>query len=364
MDELPGPLLAELIERLATAYRNRTDLALALLRANVHIDDFATPRDPARTVLTELFGQGDGVWQREIAAILVAGRPRHRDLAAWAAEHGLATAAEPVPVPAAMATSLERTVREGEPRVDVDAFITGFDALRSRVCRVQLVGAHVEPLGTGFLIGPDLCLTNHHVVAPVIEGRRRPQELRLLFDFQVVDQLHRPGVLFELAEDWLVARSPSSLADTVDDPAAEPDPRQADLAVLRTRARPGDTVLIGRGGEERRRGWFTEIRRDPLPESGSLYLLQHAGQEPLTSSFGRSLGANRSGTRLRHAMNTAPGSSGGPVLDPQGRLVGIHVAGDPRRDDRPARFNVAVPIAAIRTALRGQPVDADILSTS
>ncbi|UWZ34146.1 trypsin-like peptidase domain-containing protein [Dactylosporangium roseum] len=358
MDALPGSLRAELITRLAQAYTGRTELELALLAEDVSIDEFSTRFDPPATVLTELFKRGDGAWQRRIAAALVANRPRHEALRSWAAEHGLSAPPDPVGSPAAR----ERTVREGEPRVDVDTYITGLHALPPRVCRIQLVGAQVEPLGTGFLIGPDLCLTNQHVVARVIDGDRRPDEVRLLFDHYVVGNLSRPGVLFELADDWLVASAPSSPVDNLVDPHRVPDPTQADVAVLRVRDRPGETLLTGRDGVTAPRGWFTDRRRDPLPDQASLQILQHAGDEALKTAFGQALGFNGNRTRLRHGINTAPGSSGAPIIDSLRRLVAIHLAGDPdRASGRPARFNVAVPIEAVRVALAGQQVDAEIL---
>ena len=66
---------------------------------------------------------------------------------------------------------LERTVRETLGFLDVGRWLGGFAAQSGRVCRVELNDA--DPImGTGFLVGPDVLLTNYHVLEKAIKGNR------------------------------------------------------------------------------------------------------------------------------------------------------------------------------------------------
>ena len=50
------------------------------------------------------------------------------------------------------------------------------------MCPFEIPAGLQATVGTGFLVAPDLCLTNYHVVSPLInhtQSRGRPAALRL-----------------------------------------------------------------------------------------------------------------------------------------------------------------------------------------
>ena len=93
-----------------------------------------------------------------------------------------------------------------------------------RVCRIE---AHGQPLGTGFLVGPDLVLTNYHVVREV---HLREEDLSPDMVIAAFDRKLRPNGMENLSgpefkllnpavdEDWLLAYSPPSEEDGLANP--------------------------------------------------------------------------------------------------------------------------------------------------
>jgi len=115
---------------------------------------------------------------------------------------------------AASAPELEKKIRE-LPYLDVAVWRARLGEVESRVCRVEVGGPH-GGYGTGFLVGPSAVMTNYHVVQTVIEGRAKPSNVRLRFDYKATPNgtAIDPGTEFSLPDrDWLIDWSPYSSAD-------------------------------------------------------------------------------------------------------------------------------------------------------
>jgi hypothetical protein len=55
--------------------------------------------------------------------------------------------------------------------------------LENRICRIEIdYGLGLSPTGTGFLVGPDLVLTNYHVLKPVFRGDVMIDKVYFSFD--------------------------------------------------------------------------------------------------------------------------------------------------------------------------------------
>ena len=137
--------------------------------------------------------------------------------------------------------SLERIIMASVPFVDVSTWRAQLGELEAQVCRVEVPAGLQATVGTGFLVGPDLCLTNFHVVKPLIDQLADPGQVRLRFDYKraadgtVVSE----GTQFALAGDWLVAARPPSAVDVLADPGNHlPGPDELDFALLRVRDEP------------------------------------------------------------------------------------------------------------------------------
>ena len=280
----------------------------------------------------------------ELVASARQARPRNAELQALAGDLGL-SAAPP---------NLERIISETAPFVDISAWRSRLGELEGQVCRVE-VGGNLS-LGTGFLVGPDLCLTNYHVIRPLVDGRANPGDTRLRFDYRRTTDgtTVNEGTLFGLDGDWLVASSPPSAADSAPDGAGLlPDPGELDFALLRVADAPGRAPagLAAQIGALNR-NWVSQVGTDGFEAASPLFLVTHPSGIPLKLAFGPSLGLNPNSTRLRHRVNTMPGSSGSPCFNARLELVGLHHAGDTAVV--PA-YNVAIPIRAITDFLAADP---------
>jgi hypothetical protein len=293
-------------------------------------------------------------WLLDLVAAARERRPKNEQLAALAAEVGLAATGARFDNPTTR--TLEEIVQANATFINPAAFRDAMAALEGQVCWVDVPGGG----GTGFLVGPDLVLTNEHVTRRITAGLTTWQHVTCVFDFkegaggEAVDRkkLTRVGLV---GPDWLVSAKPPS---TFDDHPELGDPSSAELdyALIRLADAVGDLPVGGDtvDAQAERRGWVTVPKPPPTLQAGQqVFLLQHPRGEPLRLSVGVITKFNASGTRLRYDANSRDGSSGSPVFDADLRLVALHHARDPK--DPPA-YNQAVPLAALLPAWTAEHV--------
>ena len=250
---------------------------------------------------------------------------------------------------------LEHVVRIADGFQNVVVFATKLLEVAGRVCWVEILTGSGRSSGTGFLVGPDLVLTNHHVLAEVIDGRTTPAAVHCVFDYHIrADGTPDRGVAFGLAHEWLVAARPPSAVDAQPDPVGAPAPDELDYALVRLAGRPGDTDLPG----GRSRGWL-DLREPPPPEvrkGTPLLIVQHPDGHPqkLAIDSDGVLAVNANRTRFRYGVNTLDGSSGSPCLTFGLNLLGLHHSGT---KDRRVKRNESIPIEAIVADLRARGAD-------
>ena len=216
------------------------------------------------------------------------------------------------------------------------AFLTRLLRLAGRVCLVEVVtGGRLVSGGTGILVGPDLVVTNHHVLQRVLDGPSSPDDVRCTFDFhELADGTRSQGSVHGLAASGLVASSPN-------------EPAGLDYALVRLDGRPGAHRLPD--GTER--GAFELRASTPIPVVDTpLLILQHPERLPMQLAWENDgvVGVDDDGMRISHAVNTENGSSGSPCLTYDLELVALHHA---RASDTGAKHNRAVPIAKIAAEL-------------
>jgi Trypsin-like peptidase domain len=231
--------------------------------------------------------------------------------------------------------------------------------LEARICRI------ITPRneGTGWLVAPDLVLTNYHVVEAMLGERPtvRGRDVVCQFDYKESGGSVIKGTECTLhpekpAVDW----SPYSrfdLSESEELPTAD----ELDFALLRLDRRMGELPIGGVGEEGApQRGWISLKKQldSPLPDAKIadekilLYVLQHPYGGPLKAECGALTDLNANHTRIRHEATTERGSSGSPCfnfsdLEP----VALHHAGKHSRTlNKP--YNQAIPIGLILRYLR------------
>lgn len=231
---------------------------------------------------------------------------------------------------------LERLVRNGEGIDRFGPMMERFLALQGQVCRIEAALG-----GTGFLVAPDLVLTNYHVLEREI-ARRDFSDVVCRFDF--LSESSR-GVTVRLAASGsCVAYARYAPSDKSKD-GRMPAKDELDYALIRLSTPIGADAMYDKS---RLRGTVVVSASASMPaEQRILFIAQHPEGAPLSSSWGLSRGAANGGMRMRYTAETLPGSSGSPVFDGDLSLVALHHAGEPGSNFRPGEYNQGIPISLI-----------------
>ncbi|MFJ5834952.1 trypsin-like peptidase domain-containing protein [Streptomyces sp. NPDC093089] len=222
---------------------------------------------------------------------------------------------------------LEVITRAGAGLVDPADLIRVLRDMMARVARVEIGG---RPVGTGVLVAPDVLLTAGHVLGTVQEPGMLPDGMEARFGFvtpygdgEVAP--HERGMRARLTE--LLVSSPPTEAERNASPLAwDASPRHLDYALLRLGRPMAYSPASLPSGSGPRGHYLLERETYDLYHANLLFVVHHPLGEPVRVSYTSApVVVNDQGTRIRYQnVNTTPGSSGGPIVDLRGRLVGIH----------------------------------------
>jgi hypothetical protein len=213
--------------------------------------------------------------------------------------------------------------------------------IEGRVCQIRAR----QSVGSGFLVSPDILLTNQHVIEDVTAA----SDVQVTFDHRTLNERDMSGVAHKLHDEWLLASSPPSQVDLVDPKPREATVQELDFAFLRLASAPGHARLNG----DEERGWLKPSRTPaPFVENSTIAILQHPHAGPLRLALETQsvIGVNTARTRARYRTRTEAGSSGAPCFDIDWQLVALHHSGDPDFERR-AKYNEGIPIDTIAAAL-------------
>lgn len=149
--------------------------------------------------------------------------------------------------------------------------------------------------GTGFLIGPDLLLTNHHVLFDQDHGDERAREVELLLDYE-------EGFDGRLREAHAYRGMPETIVGDKKD----------DWAVIRLTEAPDASYprLPLDGGE--------------LAVNDPVFIIQHPDGRPKEVGLTRNLVRFAGADRIQYLTDTEGGSSGSPVFNSRWQVVALH----------------------------------------
>lgn len=297
--------------------------------------------------LIEHFKRSDRLF--DLVAAARARRPKNPNIATIAEKLGLTvTGPRYDPLPDEDPKPLEEMVQRQAKFINPATFREHLGPLEGRVCWIGIPGGGG---GTGFLVGPDLVVSNYHVMKKVKTNRALASGVRFSFDLrQTTDGqtvLRNKVTECRLAErDWWIDAQPPSSKDW-DDALGDAGMEELDYVLLRLDSRIGEDPVGGSTADPKAepRGWVDPTALGMAPEVGEqIFLLQHPEGEPLRLSVGTVTAYNGNKSRIRYNANSKNGSSGSPCFNADLQLVALHHAHDTQR---PARWNQAVPFDAI-----------------
>lgn len=354
---LTGAQVSMLVDALGSAFTLDELRMMLRFRLDRDMDDVSAPASRKDVRIFELVEASERQgWDGQLIAAAREANPGNPELAMVAGEFGLTSTGKP-------SDTLERLVRDHTPFNDIGPWLEKWGRLETQVCRIEVFKQQGVSYGTGFLVGPDVVLTNHHVMEPVISEQVGPNRVLCRFDYKRLEDgmTLNPGTELRLDADghWLLDHSPPSPADEQAN-GGLPQEDQLDYALVRLKDRAGERA-IGASPEPdaANRGWI-ELPHSPtaVKKPDVLFLLQHPDKEPLKQASGAVLEVNENNTRVRHDVNTLGGSSGSPVFGNDLSLVALHQAGDPNFDKLyHPEYNQAIPMTKISAQLKARQID-------
>jgi V8-like Glu-specific endopeptidase len=328
-------MLEQLQKALSDAFTLQTLQRMVAFKLHKDLYDIAAPGNKQQVIFELL----DAASREGFLEKLVAGarefNPGNETLREFARQYGMESTGKST-------RELERIIDATKPNLAPESFREKIFEAELRVCRIEIPVPGGLASGTGFLVAPDLVITNYHVMQWVIDGKVAPAVVRVRFDYKATRaRTVHEGTLYKLASAWLVDSSP---VGPLDEPTAE----QLDYALIRLEK---PTEPFG----DRDRGYY---QLSTAPEAFSpgapLFIMQHPKGRPLELAMDTNaiIGMNQSATRVRYRTNTESGSSGSPCFSPDFTLLALHHSGDPNFDpDHKPTYNQGIPLSLIAARL-------------
>ena len=360
MLRLNRPQVLELRDLLRAAF-TEDEFEELLFGLDRDIADYAAAGDPYPTKLRDVLQRANArLWWRELLRQACDAQPADVHLQTFAATVGFASHtvdATPAAVVPVNGRKLELKIRDAQSTVDIVIWRQKLAAIEGRVCRIEL--PEKTPQGTGFLVAPDLVMTNYHVIESVQKGMVDPKHLRVRFDYKVLANgvSVGEGRTCKVAAHWLADFSPYSVQDFESAPAIDPASDELDYALLRLDARAGDDAL----DEGVTRGWIqAPAAAHDFATSPALYIVQHPNGHPMQVAIDSHSVIKSSATRVRYTTTTEKGSSGSPCFSADWDWVALHHSGDPKywKEGKKPEYNQGIPVTAIVKLLKQRGLSA------
>lgn len=200
----------------------------------------------------------------------------------------------------------ERIVRQDVPFQNPAEWAVRFARCRATVARIepQPLAQSDEGFGTGFLVGPDLLLTNYHIID---SGVFHPEKVVVRFDCEYgPDGRETLGRPCKLAAAWKVSGS------------VRVKDGGLDFALVRLAEKAADDAAPAG-----KRGWLG-LKPHAFKTGQPLFILQHPAARPMQLAIGTVTGVAPSPVQVGYDVSTLGGSSGSPCLNSALELVALH----------------------------------------
>jgi Trypsin-like peptidase domain/Effector-associated domain 1 len=207
---------------------------------------------------------------------------------------------------------LERIVLPAVTFENVGQWLNKLARLRRAVARFepQPFALSKADYGTGFLVAPDLLMTNWHVVEKNLSGLNDPKKVVVRFDCELdAGGAQTPGRVCSLADVWDCGHRDMGTG--------------LDYALVRLKEAPAEDVITGA-----KRGFIKLDGKHRPGVKEPLMILQHPDAMPLKLSIGTVESIDANGKRVSYTANTLGGSSGSPCFNTALEPVALHHIGD------------------------------------
>ena len=215
----------------------------------------------------------------------------------------------------------ERIVLKGVKFEDVWVWIETLAQMRRAVCRVepQPQRESIEGYGTGYLVAPDVVMTNFHVAAPFWGEKVKAGRVVLRFDYETgVGGTSIPdGTEHKLATSWRGPANPTKEQSSRPWRVLSSPESGLDFALLRLEKPAGDDAI---GGKPR---GFLKLTARGFNPTDPVLILQHPAAAPMKLSFG-AVDQPDPPNHVLYKVNTEGGSSGSPCLTQDLKVTAIH----------------------------------------
>jgi V8-like Glu-specific endopeptidase len=363
---LNGPQILELRRRLAVAFTAATFNEL-LMQLDRKVSDFAGLNDTHPIAILRCVDEANTkLWWPDLLREACNASP-DPDLRAFAAEVGFApdfvASGDGGEIPL-KGHDLQLKIEDSGTTFDIVTWRTRLTEIEGRVCRIEFPKGQAR--GTGFLIGPDLVMTNYHVVELVHQGKVGFDQVVCRFDYKVLTDGASVGTgkAYGLTNDWLVDHSAYSALDLEVAPGIEAPADRLDYAILRLSARAGDDPPGSPSQSPPRRGWVeAPLVEVDLMRNPAINIVQHPDGRPMQIAMNSKAVVKVAPTRVRYTTTTQPGSSGSPCFSADWQWVALHHSGDPKysKEAKKPEYNQGIPVGAI-VALLAQRGKGQILA--
>lgn len=346
---LSGPQIKAFVEALTKSYTPNRFNQLLLGRLDKMIHNITMAPDYITQIYDVVMLANNEGWVFPLLDAARASNPNNAYLLAF--EETLNRGS----VPSAAKMQLEKIVNERSAFQNVMAFRERLGLIEAWICAFEIPNSG----GTGVLVGPDIVLTNYHVIESLLAGQVSPANARCRFDYKALSDgtAVNAGTSVNLADPWDVVHAPYSIADTKAN-GGQWDADELDFALVRLADEVGNQP-IGENPEPQApsRGWL-HLSGAPavLAAEDVVLVLQHPQDltaasvklQPMQLAVGTVMGFVGNGLRVRHNTRTLPGSSGSPVFNANLEIAALHHAGEPNnRLDYTGEYNQGIPIGEI-----------------
>ncbi|MBV6626583.1 MAG: trypsin-like peptidase domain-containing protein [Rivularia sp. (in: Bacteria)] len=357
--KLEGKQYQKLRDALVEAFPSQPKLAeFVKFQFDKSLNTISSENNPIDKIAFDLIGasQAEG-WTDKLIAGAREANPGNPSLFIIAQELNLTIS---LPSQLSKVGGLEKIVKKTNSFLDVNTWREKLGTIEAQVCRIEITKKNnFQSFGTGFLIAPNVVITNYHVIEPVISENATPENVILRFDYkQLEGKVINKGTEYRLdVDDWLIDKSPYT-------DNSLPTADELDYALLRIDAVAGEESIANNSVPDTpHRGWIKlpdSLDYQFLPET-PLLIVQHPEAQPLKLAFDTDaiISVNENGTVVKYKTNTEGGSSGSPCFDINWNLVALHHSGDPNYN--PA-YNAGSPFTAICARLEKQGLLAKLRS--